>query len=484
MIAPNPRPAPAGDRRFGRPRRAVVLGASMAGMLAAAALRGHAEEIVVVERDRLPAEAGPRKGLPQARHAHLLMSGGARAIESLLPGTTRRWLGAGAHRIALPSSLVALTPSGWARRWPESQFMIACSRDLLDQVVRQQALAHPEMVLRERCEVLAPLGDAVRVTGVRLRHLDSGHTESLAADLVVDATGRGSPAARWLSGLGLPAVREETVDSGLVYASRIFQAPPGAEAIPVVSVQPVSGTCRPGQGGTLLPIEGGRWLLTLAGTRGGEPTDDAGEFEGFARSLRHPLLADLIARAEPLTDVHLTRTTINRRRFHERSPSWPEGYLVLGDAVASFNPIYGQGMTVAAQCALALRTELEQGGGLTGPGLARRAQRAAARPVSGAWSLATGDDMRYPGATGNRSAAAVRLTHGYFQRLVRTAASRPAVSQALLDVMTLSVPWPALVRPRMLLHVLRGPDSGRSPAPDPPITAAERERWGLAADAP
>nr|WP_193553506.1 pyridine nucleotide-disulfide oxidoreductase [Streptomyces orinoci] len=453
-------------------------------MLAAAALRGHAEEIVVVERDCLPEEAAPRKGLPQARHAHLLMSGGARAVESLLPGTTRRWLGAGAHRIALPSSLVVLTADGWARRWPESQFLIACSRDLLDHVVRQQALAHPEIVLRTRCEAVALLGDAVRITGVRLRHLDSGGSESLATDLVVDATGRGSPAARWLSGLGLPVVREETVDSGLVYASRIFQAPPRAESIPVVSVQAVSGTPEPGRGGTLLPIEGGRWLLTLAGTRGGEPTGETAEFEHFARSLRHPLLADLIARASPLTDVHLTRTTVNRRRFYERSPSWPEGYLVLGDAVASFNPIYGQGMTVAAQCALALRAELTGGGGLTGPGLARRAQRAAARPVSGAWSLATGDDMRYPGATGNRSAVAVRLTHGYFQRLVRTSMCRPAVSRALLDVMTLSEPWPALVRPRMLLEALRGPDPGRRPPPEPPITAAERECWGLAADVP
>lgn len=480
MIVPNNNRAAMGSGRVGRPSRAVVLGAGMTGMLAASALAGHADEVIVIDRDRLPTDARPRKGLPQARHAHLLMSGGARAIESLLPGTTERWLRAGARRIAMPSNLVSLSAQGWVPRWPEMQFMVACSRDLLDLAIREQALAGPGVSLREGCEVQSLLGDATRVTGVRLRDPSSGTVKDLAANLVIDATGRGSRAPRWLADLGLPAVREETVDSGLAYATRIFQAPAGAEDIPVITIQlqPASGTRRPGQGATLLPIEGDRWLVTLCGTRGGEPSCNAGEFVPYARRLRHPLIGDLIAAARPLTEVHHTRSTLNRRRFHERLSAWPEGYLVMGDAVASFNPVYGQGMTVAARSALELRAVLREES-LGSPGLARRAQRAIARPVAGAWALATGEDMRFPDAIGDRSMAVSQLTQGYVHRMIRTAVTRPTVAQAMFDVMTLSAPWSALVAPSMLLNVLRGPDRTRRPSPEPPVTEAERVRWGL-----
>ncbi|MGW1200598.1 NAD(P)/FAD-dependent oxidoreductase [Streptomyces sp. NPDC002536] len=456
-------------------RRSVVLGGGMAGMLAAAVLADHGHDVVVVERDRLPDTARARKGVPQARHAHLMMSGGARVIESLLPGVSEQWLTAGARRIPLPTGLVSLLVQGWMPRWPEMEYLIACSRDLLDAVVREQVLARPGITLHEGAEAAGLLGTARRVTGVRL-HGGSG-AESLEADLVVDTTGRGSRAPQWLAQLGLPAVREETVDSGLVYATRVFRAPPGAEDVPVVSVQAEAGTPRPGRGATLLPIEGGRWIVTLAGTRGGEPTRDAGEFEPYARTLRHPIVADLVARAEPLTEVHLTRSTVNRRRYFERLPEWPAGFLVMGDALAAYNPVYGHGMSVAAHSAAALRAAL-RADGAGGPGFARRAQRAAAAAAGPAWDLATGEDVNYPGVVGARPPAAARLLRGYVQRTMLTATANPAVTRPLLEVMTLSRPLSALFAPGVAVHVLRGP--GRRPAAEPPITAGERERWGLA----
>ncbi|MFD0384818.1 FAD-dependent monooxygenase [Streptomyces stramineus] len=290
------------------------------------------------------------------------MSGGARAVESLLPGTVEAWVGAGARRMPLPSGIVVMGPRGWFPRRPGTQFMMACTRDLLDGVVRERVLALPGVTLREGSEAVALLGDARKVTGVRLRDCGTDAVEGLDADLVIDASGRGSQAARRLTELGLPVVHEETVDSGLVYATRIFRAPPGTERFPVVSVQPDPRSGLPGRGATMLPVEGGRWLVTVSGTRGSEPTREAGDFEPFTRRLRHPLIADLIAGAEPLTDVHLTRSTVNRRRFFERLPSPPEGFAVLGDAVATFNPVYGQGLSVAAQCAVALRGLLAEHG--------------------------------------------------------------------------------------------------------------------------
>ncbi|MGW1071689.1 NAD(P)/FAD-dependent oxidoreductase [Streptomyces sp. NPDC002537] len=457
--------------------RAVVLGAGMAGMLAASVLAGHVDEVVIVDRDRMPDGAHPRKGLPQARHAHLLMSGGARVVDALLPGTLDRWLRAGARRIALTAGLVVLSTQGWFPRMPGTQFLLSCTRDLLDLVVREQVLALPGVVLRDGTEALALLGDAGRVTGVRVRGEGEHAAEELGADLVVDASGRGSQAARRLTDLGLPVVHEETVDSGLVYATRIFRAPPGTERFPLVSIQADPHSRRPGQGSTMLPIEGGRWLVTVSGTRGGEPSRNTEDFEPFTRGLRDPLIADLIARADPLTDVVVTRSTVNRRRFFERLPAQPEGFVALGDAVATYNPVYGQGMSVAAQSAAVLRDAL-RAEGVDAPGLAGRVQRSVARVTGGAWDMATGEDINYPGAIGKQPPAAARLLRGYMQRMMWAATGDPLVLRALMDVMTLSAPMTRLVSPAVALGVARGP--GRRAQAGPSITRAELALWGLA----
>lgn len=459
-----------GDTPVVPPRRAVVVGAGLAGLLAAAALRDHAE-VTVVERDALPEGPEPRKGVPQARHAHLLWSGGARAVEELLPGVTDAWLAAGARRIPLPTGLVSMSSEGWVRRWPEMEFMIACSRDLLESVVRSHLLAGPRVTVLDRTEILGLEGDASRVTGIRVRPA-GGEERVLAADVVVDAAGRGSRGTAWLDALGVAPAPMEEVDSGLVYATRIFRAPAGTEEYPVVNVQPNGAEPVPGRSATLVPIEGGRWLVTLSGTRGGQPTALAEEFEEFARGVRHPVVGELISRAEPLTDVVVTRSTINRRRFFEKVSDWPDGFVAIGDAVATYNPIYGHGMSVAAQGALALRERVAEHG-LLAPGLARRIQKAVAVPVSLAWELATGTDIRYPEAIGKRPNALRKLFGRYVERLVRTALGRPLVCKAYLGVVTLTEPIGALVRPEVVLAVLRGPV--KPPLTGPPLTERERE---------
>ncbi|TXS48869.1 NAD(P)/FAD-dependent oxidoreductase [Streptomyces sp. t39] len=450
-------------------RTAVVIGGGLAGMLAASALSAHADQVTVVERDSLPDGPHSRRSLPQAHHAHLLWSGGARAIESLLPGTTDRWLAAGARRIPLPTGLVSMSALGWFRRWPEMQFLIACSRDLLDWVVREQVVALPGVTVLQRTELLGLSGTAARVRGVRVRTED-GEERVLDADLVVDASGRGSRAPEWLRSLGVDEVTEEKVDSGLAYASRLFRAPAGAEHFPVVNVQADAREPRPGRTATIVPLEGGRWLVTLSGTRGGQPTGAADEFENFARSVRHPVVGELISHTEPLTDVVVNRSTVNRRRYYEKISGWPEGFLAVGDAVATYNPVYGHGMSVAAQGVVALRSALA-GHGITAPGLARRVQQAVARPVSTAWDLATGQDILYPGAIGKASGPGADVLRRYVDRLMLTATGRPLVTKALFDVMTLSAPLSSLAKPEVALAVLRGPKL--PPLPGPPLTAEE-----------
>ncbi|MFI6345719.1 NAD(P)/FAD-dependent oxidoreductase [Streptomyces sp. NPDC050560] len=451
---------------------AVVIGGSLTGLLAAAALSRYAD-VTVVERDTLPEGPAPRRGLPQARHAHLLWSGGIGAIESVLPGFPDALVAAGGRRVPMFADLVSLSPQGpWLPRWDHPHSMLVASRDLLDATVRARVLATARVGLLEQADALGLTGDARRVTGVRV--LRDGAESVLGADLVVDASGRGTRAPVWLSALGLPPVRVRTVDSGVGYATRVFRAPTGA--LPVVNVQADPRSGGPGRTGVILPVEGGRWVVTLSGTRGARPDDDPDAFEAFARSLRHPVIGELIAGAEPLTGVAVSRSTASLRRYYERCAHWPEGFVALGDAVATYNPLYGHGMSAAALSVVALRERVARDG-LAAPGLARRVQRAAAGPVGTAWDVAVTQDSCYEGASERPPTAVERLFGAYLDRVVVAGGRSRGASLAMLDVMSMSRPPARLLTLPVLAAALRHGRRGR-PAGDPPLLPHERAGTG------
>ncbi|MFE2329960.1 NAD(P)/FAD-dependent oxidoreductase [Streptomyces sp. NPDC059385] len=468
--------------RTSPPRHAVVIGGSLAGLLAAAVLAEHAA-VTVIDADPLPEGPAPRRGLPQGRHTHLLWSGGARAIEEILPGITDDWTRAGAIRRSLPTDLVTMTAQGWIPRVPEKQFNISCSRDLLDSVVRARVTALKGVTTLRQSRVRALEGTAARVTGVRV-----GTPEEegllLAADLVVDASGRGSRARTWLDALGVAGIRQAEVDSGLVYATRIFEAPAGAHEMgfPIVNVQSDPRVPVPGQTATVVPIENGQWQATLSGTRGGQPTGDPEAFIPFAKGVRHPIVGELLEGRKPLTDVAVTQGTANRRIYFEKA-ALPDGFFAVGDSVATFNPLYGQGMTVAAQGILAVRSLL-RGKELDQPGFGRAAQRAIAPQVGTAWELATTQDILYPGATstGMKEAAGSGLIDRYVDRLMRGATTDEALAAALFNVITMSSAPTHWFTPAIVWHVLRASDRGAPQAP--PLSPAELAVAGLGQPAP
>ncbi|MGW8060722.1 FAD-dependent monooxygenase [Streptomyces ziwulingensis] len=453
--------------------RAVVVGAGLAGMLAAAVLStAGVDEVVVLDRDELPEGPEHRRGLPQGRHAHLLMAGGLTAMEELVPGTglRERLLAAGAHEVSLSSGMLARTPEGWLRRWRrEGPVMLTCTRALLDWTVRSTVLAHCPVEVR-RAAVTGLTGTAGRVRGVRIA-APGGDTD-LDAGLVVDASGRGTRVVAWLDGLGLSGVRERTVDSGLVNASRVYRVPEGAERFPLTVVQANPYVSRPARSAMVMPVEGGRWLVSCGGSRGGEPPADPEGFLRYTLDLPDPIVGRLISGAQPLTDVHLSRSTSNVRRYLEKAPRWPEGFVVLGDALATFNPAYGQGMTVAAFGARALGRELERAGGPGAPGLARRVLRGAARPVDAAWSLAVGQDVLYPGVRGGRPGVADRVVTAYTRRMTKAATGSYAAASAIWDVTSMRTPPTRMFHPGAVLAALTG--SPLPPLTEPPLTPGER----------
>ncbi|WP_314252276.1 NAD(P)/FAD-dependent oxidoreductase [Streptomyces sp. DSM 40907] len=452
------------------PRRVVIVGGSLAGMLAAAAVKEHADSVEIIEAHDLPAGPEPRTGVPQAAHIHWLQAGGAEAIDALLPGSIDLLMAAGAHRIPVTTDMVIYSPEGWYRRWQRAtHYVITASRDLTDLVVRQEVLKDPRVTVRTHTKAVGLLGDRRAVRGVRLRDAD-GVESDLRADLVIDASGRASRLPRWLARLGITGLAEERLDSGMVYASRLYRAPVPTRGWPVVGVQADPRLRRPAKAGGILPIDGDRWHVSLMGAPGGEPTRAAEDFESFARTLRHPIMADLLEHAEPLSEVSVTHSTANRRYYYERLSARPDGLVALGDSVATFNPVYAQGMSVAALGALALRDLLATG---SAGNLAQRAQRAIARPVDAAWALSTGQDIHFTTTKGKRPKLADRLLRRYVSRLSRTATGSFRAATALTDVLALQAPPTSLVRPGVLLAALIGPL--RPQLDSPQFNSAERE---------
>ncbi|WP_225829213.1 NAD(P)/FAD-dependent oxidoreductase [Streptomyces naphthomycinicus] len=459
--------------------KAVVVGAGVAGLVAAAAL-SLAEptmQILLLDRDELPHGPENRRGVPQGRHAHLLMAGGLSAMESLFPVSVReRLLAAGAHEIALGNGMLALTPdSGWLRRWKwHGPRMITCSRALLDWVLRQALLDSCPNVSIHRARAEGLLGDARRVCGVRIGAADDALGAELEADLVIDASGRGSDSLKWLNDIGITGIEERKVDSGLTNATRIYRTPAGAESFPLTVIQanPYDGT--PGRSAMVLPIEGNRWMVSAGGTRGGEPPQDPQGFLAYALDLPHPIVGQLISGAEALTDVVVSRgrSTSNARRYFEKATHWPERFIVLGDALATFNPAYGQGMSVAALGARVLAEEVRRTGP-AGPGLARRVLRGVSRHVDTAWATAVGMDVLYPGVLGGEPGVADRVAARYARRLTRAATGSFDAASALWDVTSLTAAPTRVLRPKALLAALTGPLLPRTA--EPPLLPSERE---------
>ena len=429
---------------------AVVAGASMAGLLAARVLAEHYTHVTVVDRDTLTEGPDrPRRGVPQGCHLHALLGRGQQALEELLPGLTEELAGRGAPlgdqlgdaRMYFGGHLMARSRSGLPLLCP--------SRPLLEDVVRARVAATPGVGVVARCELVAldTSADRRRVTGARVRH-DGRAEEAMPADLVVDATGRGSRVPTWLAALGLPAPAAERVKIGLGYASRVYRAHPAALAGDLGIVRaPVPPR---GRGGGLAVVEGDRWMVTLIGVLGDHPPIDPAGFLDFACSLPGSDIGDAIATAEPLDDPVPFRFPASVRRRYERLQRFPERLLVLGDAFCSFNPIYGQGMTVAALEALALRDQLRR----RRPPQPATFHRHVARIVDAPWKLVVGGDLAFPGVEGRRTPE-TRVLGAYVDRLHAAAATDADLAAAFLRVAALVDPPTALMNPRIALRVLR-----------------------------
>jgi 2-polyprenyl-6-methoxyphenol hydroxylase-like FAD-dependent oxidoreductase len=442
--------------------RAVVLGASMAGLLTAHVLTNSYGQVIVIDRDQLPETSRHRRGVPHGRHLHALAARGQQALEELFPGLTEELVANG----ALAGSLLAdarMFLSGYRLRQTDTGLVLLCaSRPFLEAHIRARVRAHHNVTVLDRCDVvgLATTSDNRRVTGARvLRRADSSAEEVLAADLVVDATGRGSRTSAWLESLGYPRPELEQVRIGLAYATRIYRLPTDALDGDLAILD--AATPQLPRTGALLALEGDRWMLTLAGILGDHPPIDPEGFLDFARSLRFPDIYEAIRDAEPLDEPVSFHFPASARHRYERLHRFPAGFLVVGDAVCSFNPIYGQGMSVAALEALMMRDHLKQG---LEPQPSRWF-RDVARVVDVAWNMSAGGDLNFPGVEGHRTFK-IQLLSAYLAKLHAAAAHDARLATAFTRVSGLVAPPQSLLHPSVVLRVLRKggrTTAGRSP---------------------
>ena len=437
---------------------AIVIGGSMAGLLAARVLTDHFGRVTVIDRDRFPIRPGFRKGVPQSRHPHALLARGQEVIEGFFPGIVGELLADGAVNVNAPADILSLTRFGWGPRYPGLR-VLSMSRELLEFHVRRRLAMSPTVDLIEDNDVVDLIHVDGSIDGVVIQpRIEPGapshDATTEAGSIIVDASGRGSRTPEWLRVLGYDPPRETKILSHAGYASRYYAQPDDFAADwKLLFFFPSPEHPR---GGVLFPIEGRRWLVTLIGMGGDyPPTDDAG-FLGFAKTLQTPMLHNVIRDATPIGPIRGYRRTENVLRHYEDIAHRPARLVVVGDAACAFNPIYGQGMTVASLQALALDRWLddEPGSQRREPAAAARFQKAVSTISAVAWRLATSADRQYPTTEGTRPGRTNRMLGSYLDRLQRVATRDRVVASAFRNVTQLLVPPSALFAPGVLLRVL------------------------------
>jgi len=429
-------------------RRVVVIGAGIGGMCAARVLSDHFERVTIVERDELAGAPIHRKGVPQSRHPHGLLDRGRRELNALFPGLDDDLHGRGGLDLDAGLDLATLQPEGWAQRRRTGHQMLFASRLLIEAVIRDRVKAIKNVDFLEGTEVTRltlAAGDSRRVSGIDTRRVGDSSAGHLDADLIVDCSGRSSRAPAWLEQIGFAPAEREVVDAEAGYSTCWYQAPPAGERPPSwwwkgIFLNPSAHPTAPEDYyfALTLPIEGDRFLLTLASWGGRELPADHGSFAALCAKLRSPIVAEALAISKPISAIFHRRGMQNIWNHYERW-SGPAGFVCVADAACAFNPVYAQGMTSASVCSQILGnaiTEFDP----ADPGFPDRFFKLQAEFVRQPWSLSVARDRQAleRGQGGVKSEG--EISNEMWERIMREGAGVPVIAEAIFDVINLNRP--------------------------------------------
>lgn len=434
--------------------KAVVVGGSIAGLLAARVLSEYFASVTIIERDRFPLCPEKRRGVPQSVQPHILLVRGYRIIEELFPGIGSQLSASGAPTIDWLQEFHYFARGGWSRNpdFVSNITSFTCSRPLLEWAVRKRLKEFRNIDFLEERRVIGLLGDSnhMLITGVKI-HNAANQIEELSADLVVDASGRGSNAPQWFKNIQFPVPSETVINPFLGYATRRYKQPENFQSnwkVMLIS-QEAPGKNRLGY---LAKIENGEWIATLGGYGYDFPPLEDKSFLEFASTLASPEFYQAIKEAEPVSPIYAHRATANRLRHYENI-EMPTGFVALGDAVCALCPVYGQGMTVSALSALELQSWLRSNKLIT-----TRFQKRLAKSNALHWMLATQQDAQFLTTSGvNRSEKPnfiSQLMTWYSQRLMLSAHSDISLHTLFLEISHLLKSPLALYHPKVIWKVL------------------------------
>lgn len=439
------------DQNVGR--RAVVIGAGIGGLAAAGAVAEFFDEVVILERDRLRSDATPRSGVPQGRHLHGLLGGGLEALCALFPDFAAKLAKAGAVPIRMSTDFCAEIGARQRKRQDLGWQAFMQSRPLLEFVMLQALTACPNISVFCGHRVLgfAATPDGAQVTGVRHAVSDNG-AETLAADLVIDASGRGAPTLSLLQALNRPAPKEIEISADLSYATAVFSIPEDAPKDWLAAVTRADSP-QSGRAGVVNAIEHGLWIVTLCGRGDEQPPADPAGFMDYARGLPTQTIYNAIKGAKLVDGISRFGISGSTRRYFDLA-TLPDRLVVLGDALCRFNPIYGQGMSVAACEALRLRQLLVAHRGKRVPldGVGRQFQVEAQRIIDGPWQMSAVPDLAHPATRGERPDDFAQ-TLAYSAALQRLVLTDPAIDRIVAEVWHLMRPASALQDPTLVQRV-------------------------------
>ncbi|WP_137939721.1 FAD-dependent oxidoreductase [Chitinivorax sp. B] len=433
---------------------AVVIGGSIVGCMAAKVLARDFDRVTVIEKGDFDDEVRDRRGVPQEKHVHLLLLRGKQILEEIFPGITTELEQAGALSVDLGHGVKCFQYGQWRQRFPSGVSAHYCSRRLIDNLIRRRLRRNARIEVQSDSRVVGlhfhPHDGQLAISGVKIE--SAGQSLNLPANLVIDASGRGSRMAEWLAAAGLGEVPKTLVETRLGYTSRIYrQLPAVADQWKVLLVLPKPPNER--RMGVISPIEHGRWLVTTGGWFGEYPKPNEADFLAFLKSLPATDIYNVIRNAEPLSEVSSFAVPGSLWRHYEQMPHWPDGLLVMGDALCCLNPLYSQGMTICALEAKALRVSISDW--LAGRIQAVDIQRHFADAVNPAWGMATSEDLRFPETVGDRDLG-LKWRHWYGARFVELSATHRLALQTQIGITNLVVPARQLYRPEIVGRIAYG----------------------------
>lgn len=433
---------------------AIVIGGSIAGMLNARVLSDHFDTVTILERDAIAAAPEYRGGVPQGRHLHTLLARGQRILETMFPGLAEDIDACGATKVRWGIDTNFVTIGGELPRFDGKYETHLISRTTLEHLVRNRLAAYENIQWRTNTQVDELVGDSHRIKGVKLSQRRTKAVDTLMADLVVDASGRGSKSPEWLRALGYEVPEETVVDAHVGYATRWYKLSAAQRdafaSCTMIQADAANGLYRQG---AMFRVEDDRYVLTLQGSSADyPPTDDTG-FAEFARSLATRQLYNFIQVAEPISPVYGYRRTRSRLRHYHKLRNAPENYLVTGDAACAFNPVFGQGMSMAAIEAEMLSQLLTRYNG-DYTGLAAIFQKQLRALIDSSWTLATAEDMRYPATEGDEPGMKIRFMQHYSDWVAETMCYDETIAHAFFHVFNLMRPADSLMHPRIFARVL------------------------------